>query len=86
MSGERLNPRITDVHCWRETFAERRRGQGTGAEATRQAMVGLPLGSGVRRSSFQPGAAAVGHKRALAGGRFGGSNLCRAGRYQALDR
>lgn len=50
MSGERLNPRMTDLHCWRETFPERLRGQGRGAEATRQAMVGLPLGSGSRPS------------------------------------
>lgn len=51
ISGERLNPRMTDLHCWRETFPERLRGQGSGAEATRQAMVGLLLGSGSGRWS-----------------------------------
>ena len=35
--GARLNPRKTDLHCWRETFAEKLRGWGIEAEATRQA-------------------------------------------------
>ncbi len=39
MSGQRLNPRKADLHRWRETFAERLRGQGIEAEATRQAML-----------------------------------------------
>lgn len=50
MSGERLNPRMTDLHCRRETFAERLKGQGIGAEATGQATVGEPLGSESGRS------------------------------------
>jgi hypothetical protein len=33
--GKRLNPRKADLHRWRETFAERLRGQGVEAEATR---------------------------------------------------
>lgn len=34
--GKRLNPRKADLHRWRETFAERLRGYGIEAEATRQ--------------------------------------------------
>lgn len=34
--GKRLNPRKNDLHRWRETFAERLRGYGVEAEATRQ--------------------------------------------------
>ena len=34
--GVRLNPRKADLHRWRETFAERLRGWGIDAEATRQ--------------------------------------------------
>ena len=40
MTGERLNPRKTDLHRWRETFAEKLRGWGVEAEATRQASRG----------------------------------------------
>ena len=39
-SGRRLNPRKADLHRWRETFAERLRGWGIDAEATRQATRG----------------------------------------------
>ncbi|MDE2372569.1 MAG: conjugal transfer protein TraS, partial [Burkholderiales bacterium] len=39
-SGERLYPRKADLHRWRETFAERLRGWGVEAEATRQATRG----------------------------------------------
>jgi hypothetical protein len=35
--GKRLNPRKADLHRWRETFAEKLRGNGIDAEATRQA-------------------------------------------------
>ena len=38
--GKRLNPRKADLHRWRETFAERLRGWGVEAEATRQASRG----------------------------------------------
>jgi type IV secretory pathway VirD2 relaxase len=38
--GKRLNPRKGDLHRWRGTFAERLRGQGVKAEATRQATRG----------------------------------------------
>ena len=38
--GQRLNPRKADLHRWRETFAERLRGWGVDAEATRQASRG----------------------------------------------
>lgn len=38
--GKRLNPRKADLHRWRETFAERLRGWGIDAEATRQATRG----------------------------------------------
>jgi hypothetical protein len=34
--GKRLNPRKADLHRWRETFAEKLRGHGVEAEATRQ--------------------------------------------------
>ena len=40
MLGERLNPRKADLHRWRETFAEKLRGWGVEAEATRQATRG----------------------------------------------
>ena len=39
-TGTRLNPRKTDLHRWRETFAEKLRGWGIEAEATRQATRG----------------------------------------------
>jgi hypothetical protein len=35
--GSRLNPRKADLHRWREVFAEKLRGYGIDAEATRQA-------------------------------------------------
>ncbi|MGZ5806764.1 MAG: relaxase/mobilization nuclease domain-containing protein [Croceibacterium sp.] len=38
--GERMDPRKADLHRWRETFAERLREWGIGAEATRQAVRG----------------------------------------------
>ena len=38
--GKRLNPRKADLHRWRETFAEKLRDRGVGAEATRQATRG----------------------------------------------
>jgi Relaxase/Mobilisation nuclease domain len=38
--GKRLNPRKTDLHRWRETFAEMLRERGIDAEATRQASRG----------------------------------------------
>ena len=38
--GERLNPRKADLQRWRETFAEKLRGWGIEAEATRQATRG----------------------------------------------
>jgi len=38
--GVRLNPRKADLHRWRETFAEKLRGWGIEAEATRQATRG----------------------------------------------
>ena len=40
MRGARLNPRKADLHRWRETFAEKLRGWGVEAEATRQATSG----------------------------------------------
>jgi hypothetical protein len=38
--GKRLNPRKADLHRWRETFAEKLRGWGIDAEASRQATRG----------------------------------------------
>jgi hypothetical protein len=38
--GQRLNPRKADLHRWREAFAERLRGWGVDAEASRQATRG----------------------------------------------
>jgi len=35
-TGKRLNPRKADLHRWRETFAEKLRGWGIDAEASRQ--------------------------------------------------
>jgi hypothetical protein len=40
VDGKRLNPRKADLHRWRETFAEKLRGLGIDAEATRQATRG----------------------------------------------
>jgi hypothetical protein len=40
IDGKRLNPRKTDLHRWRETFAEKLRELGVEAEATRQASRG----------------------------------------------
>jgi hypothetical protein len=40
MLGDRLNPRKADLHRWRETFAEKLRGYGIEAEASRQATRG----------------------------------------------
>ncbi len=37
VTGRRLNPRKADLQRWRETFAEKLRGHGIDAEATRQA-------------------------------------------------
>lgn len=43
MSGKRLNPRKADLQRWRETFAEKLRGYGVEAEATRQATRGRSM-------------------------------------------
>jgi hypothetical protein len=40
INGDRLNPRKADLDRWRETFAEKLRGLGIDAEATRQATRG----------------------------------------------
>jgi len=40
-TGKRLNPRKTDLHRWRETFAEKLRDLGIDAGATRQATRGV---------------------------------------------
>jgi hypothetical protein len=45
--GKRLNPRKADLHRWRGTFAEKLRGHGIEAEATRQATRG-------RTRNFEP--------------------------------
>jgi len=39
--GKRLNPQKADLHRWRETFAEKLRGWGIDAEASRQASRGV---------------------------------------------
>jgi hypothetical protein len=39
--GRRLNPRKTDLHRWRETFADKLRERGIDAEATRQLTRGM---------------------------------------------
>jgi hypothetical protein len=41
MVGDRLNPRKADLHRWRETFAEKLRGHGIEAEASRQVTRGV---------------------------------------------
>jgi hypothetical protein len=41
MHGRRLNPRKADLQRWRETFAEKLRGWGIDAEASRQAARGV---------------------------------------------
>lgn len=43
--GRRLNPRKTDLHRWRETFAEKLRERGIDAAATRQATRGVSRSS-----------------------------------------
>ena len=53
--GKRLNPRKADLHRWRETFAEKLRGWGIEAEATRQATRGVSRRS-LRGWERQPGA------------------------------
>jgi hypothetical protein len=45
--GRRLNPRKADLQRWRETFADKLRGWGVEAEATRQAIRG-------RSQSYEP--------------------------------
>jgi len=40
-TGKRLNPRKADLHRWRETFAEKLRGWGIDAEASRQPTRGV---------------------------------------------
>src|SRR6476660_2853721 len=45
--GRRLNPRKADLQRWRETFAEKLRGWGIDAEASRQATRG-------ERHSYEP--------------------------------
>ena len=40
-NGRRMNPRKADLHRWRETFAEKLRGWGIDAEATRQPTRGV---------------------------------------------
>jgi hypothetical protein len=60
--GRRLNPRKADLQRWRETFAERLRGWGIEAEATRQATRGIQrdypqlwrLKAGARGTRRQP--------------------------------
>src|SRR5678815_1006287 len=39
--GRRLNPRKSDLHRWRETFAEKLRERGIDAEATQQVTRGV---------------------------------------------
>jgi hypothetical protein len=46
-NGRRLNPRKADLQRWREMFAERLRGWGIDAEASRQATRG-------ERHSYEP--------------------------------
>ncbi len=48
--GRRLNPRKADLHRWREVFAEKLRGWGIDAEATRQATRGATR---TRRNLFR---------------------------------
>ena len=64
--GKRLNPRKADLHRWRETFAEKLRGWGIEAEATRQATRGADAQlrsavacEGARRRPASHGAASV---------------------------
>jgi hypothetical protein len=61
--GKRLNPRKTDLHRWRETFAEKLRERGVEAEATRQATRGATrnhpdlwrLAESIIRFAYAPG-------------------------------
>ncbi|MCC9597769.1 MULTISPECIES: relaxase/mobilization nuclease domain-containing protein [unclassified Rubrivivax] len=58
--GRRLNPRKADLHRWRETFADKLRGYGVEAEATRQATRGAhhrahPIGRVKMRDDGRPG-------------------------------
>jgi hypothetical protein len=70
--GKRLNPRKADLHRWRETFAEKLRGWGVEAEATRQATRGAtrhfdPIW---RVKAKQDGRLREGGGRAKAGDRY----------------
>ena len=76
--GARLNPRKTDLHRWRETFAEKLRGWGVEAEATRQATRG-------ENRNFEP----LWRVKAKEEGRLhdhGGAGVKAGGRYEATQK
>ena len=79
--GKRLNPHKADLHRWRESFAERLRGWGIDAEATRQ-----PTRGGFRReqSLWQVKARADGRLRNWQTGGKNSSAVLRTGQ-KALD-
>jgi len=79
--GKRPNPHKADLHRWRESFAERLRGWGIDAEATRQ-----PTRGGFRRqqSLWQVKARADGRLRNWQGGGRTSSAVLKTGQ-KALD-
>ena len=79
--GKRLNPHKADLHRWREVFAERLRGWGIDAEATRQ-----PTRGGFRRqqSLWQVKARADGRLRNWQTGGKTSSSVLKTGQ-KALD-
>ena len=81
--GKRLNPRKADLQRWRETFAERLRGWGIEAEATRQATRGAcatTRRSGASRLAQRGGCKPIGRRRGQAPASRGARPLrCRRG-------
>jgi hypothetical protein len=66
--GKRLNPRKSDLHRWRETFAEKLRGYGVEAEATHERPIS-PAGSSVAlegQGRRAPAPRAINQKRRIA--------------------
>ena len=79
--GKRLNPRKADMHRWRETFAEKLRGMGIDAEATRQAS----RGNMRNYEPLWPVKAGQDGRLLTARGRFKGSPASVASRPEAVE-
>jgi len=79
--GRRLSPRKADLHRWRETFAEKLRGLGIDAEASRQASRGVDRHY---PSLWRKKAAEEGRERHLRPDRKTGSNATSSRKDAAL--